>query len=264
MTQRLPALFLGHGSPMSMVTDNPERRAIAALGRTLPRPRAALVITAHWETRGRTHLTTAPHPSTIHDFGGFPAELYRITYPAPTSPELIERAAQLLGEERIARDGGHGFDHGVYGVMRMLYPDADVPTVAMSLDRSLSAEAHLALGRKLAPLREEGVLVIGSGNIVHNLAHWRQLAGTRPDWAEEFRARINAALRDGADAALTQFAPDDRAAALAVNSAEHYLPLLYVAGVRLPGDEVTIFNDSLDGALTMTSAVIGDPALLAQ
>jgi 4,5-DOPA dioxygenase extradiol len=262
MTQRLPALFLGHGSPMTVITDGPERRAWQALGKSLPRPRAILVISAHWETSGASHLTVGEQPRTIHDFGGFPDELFAIQYPAPGSAELVERVAALLGEDRIRRDDTWGFDHGSWGVVRPMYPDADVPMVQLSLDRSLLAEEHIALGRKLAPLRDEGVLIIGSGNVVHNLRLWRQFAGTRPDWAVDFQRRINAAMVAGDEAALTRFTAEDQAAMAAINSAEHYLPLLYVAGAQLPGDEVGVFSDSIDGALSMTSYLIGDTALL--
>lgn len=258
----MPALFLGHGSPMTVITDNPERRAMQALGAVLPRPKAILCVTAHWETQGRTHLTVGAAPRTIHDFRGFPQALYEMTYPAPGSDELVEQIAELLGEDRIASDAAWGFDHGVWGVLQPMLPAADVPVVAMSLDRTLDADGHVAMGRKLASLRDEGVLIVASGNVIHNLAHWRQTAGTVPDWADEFRRRINAAMEADDTGALTRFAADDQAAALAINSAEHYLPLLYVAGARLPGDGIAVFNDSIDGSLSMTSYLLGDVALL--
>jgi 4,5-DOPA dioxygenase extradiol len=263
MTQRLPVLFLGHGSPMTAITDGPERRAWQRLGQTLPRPKAILVISAHWETHGQTHLTVGAGPRTIHDFRGFPPELYALHYPAPGSDGLVDRIAELLGEERILRDDGWGFDHGTWGVVQPMFPAADIPLVAMSLDRSLTMEQHLALGQRLAPLRDEGVLLIGSGNIVHNLALWRASIGTVPDWAEDFRARNNAAILGDDRSALTQFAADDHAAAKAINSTEHYLPLLYAIGARQPGDDAALFNDTLEGSLSMTSLLLGDTALLA-
>lgn len=262
MTKRLPALFLGHGSPMTLVTRNPEVEKVAAIGAALPPIRAVLCISAHYESRGRTHLTIGDAPRTIHDFRGFPDELYKVTYPAPGADWLVERVAVLIGEERCARDAAWGFDHGVYGVLLPLFGGATVPTVAMSLDRSLTPHRHLELGRALAPLRDEGVLVVGSGNIVHNLALYRQTAGTRPDWAVAFQGRINAALLTGDDAGLVDLAAGGEAAALAVNSGEHYLPLLYAAGARLPGDTVSLFNDSIDGALSMTSACLAPSASL--
>lgn len=262
MTDRLPALFLGHGSPMTVISDVPERAAWVALGAALPRPKAILVISAHWETQGKTHVTVGAHPRTIHDFRGFPDELFAMQYPAPGSDALVDRIEQLLGADRVARDDSWGFDHGAWGVIQPMYPDADIPMVAMSLDRTLDGDAHIALGRALAPLRDEGVLIVGSGNVIHNLALWRQYAGTRPEWALTFRARINAAVTADDHAALTRFAPDDSAAAAAINSAEHYLPLLYAVGARLPGDAVGVFNDTVEGALSMTSYVIGDTAAL--
>lgn len=247
---------------MTVITDGPDRRAWQALGKALPRPTAILAITAHWETQGRSHLTVGDRPRTIHDFRGFPQELFDMRYPAPGSAGLVARVTELAGADRIAADESWGFDHGAWGVVQPMYPAADIPLVAMSLDRSLGAAEHLALGRALAPLRDEGVLIIGSGNIVHNLALWRQVAGTQPDWALDFRARSNAAILSGDDQALISFAPDDRGAALSINSAEHYLPLLYVLGTRLPGDRTALFNDTLDGALSMTSVLVGDTALL--
>lgn len=256
MTTRLPALFVGHGSPMTTITDGAERRSWQALGQALPRPRAILAITAHWETNGATHLTAGEAPRTIHDFRGFPEELFDLRYPAPGSPELVERVAALLGHDRVVRDATWGFDHGAWGVVQPMYPDADIPMVAMSLDRALSPAQHLALGERLAPLRDEGVLIVASGNVVHNLALWRQSAGTVPDWAAGFQGRINAALMADDRPALLDLEGED--ARLAVNSGEHYLPLLYAAGARLPEDETVLFNDTIDGALSMTSVLFGE------
>jgi 4,5-DOPA dioxygenase extradiol len=258
MTERLPALFLGHGSPMTTITDGPERRSWQALGRALPRPKAILAITAHWETQGATHLTAGPAPRTIHDFRGFPQELFDIRYPAPGSADLVERVAALLGHDRVVRDDTWGFDHGAWGVLLPMYPEADVPLVAMSLDRALSPRQHLGLGERLAPLRDEGVLIVASGNVIHNLALLRQSQGTVPDWAAKFHERTNAAIR--ADDRELLLALDDEPARLAVNTGEHYLPLLYAVGARLPGDEAVIFNDVVDGSLSMTSVLFGEPA----
>ena len=262
MTQRLPALFLGHGSPMTTITDEPERLAWQALGKVLPLPVAILVISAHWETEGAVHVTAGEWPKTIHDFRGFPPELYALQYPAPGSAKLIARLEGLLGAQAVQPASDWGFDHGAWGVMQPMFPDADIPMVEMSLNRSLSPAQHLELAAKLAPLRDEGMLIVGSGNILHNLGLWRQFAGTRPAWAVDFQSRINAAVASGDHAALTTFAPGDVAAAKAINSAEHYLPLLYPVGVRLPGDDVGVFNDTIDGALSMTCYLIGDTALL--
>lgn len=262
MTNRLPVLFLGHGSPMTVISDVPERAAWVALGKALPRPKAILVVSAHWETHGKSHVTAGDAPRTIHDFRGFPDELYAVQYPAVGSNDLVERVVELLGEDRVQRDDSWGFDHGSWGVVQPMYPAADIPMIQLSLDRAASPQEHMARAATLAPLRDEGVLIVASGNVVHNLALWRQFAGTRPDWAVEFQERINAAVATADNAALTHFPPDDQAAHAAINSAEHYLPLLYAVGARLPGDEVGVFNDTIDGALSMTSYLIGDPALL--
>lgn len=262
MTTRLPSLFLGHGSPMTAITDCPERSAWQALGRALPRPRAVLVVSAHWETSGRTHVTAGEAPRTIHDFRGFPPELHAVQYPAPGAPWLVERIAALLGEDRIQRDDSWGFDHGAWGVVMPMFPDADIPLVAMSLDRSLDGDGHLALGAALAPLRDEGVLIVGSGNIIHNLQLWWKGQDAFLPWAPQFAHRIFDAIRTSDHPALTRFAPDDEAATLAINSGEHYLPLLYTVGARLPGDEVGFFNDTHESALAMTSVIIGDTALI--
>lgn len=262
MTSPMPALFLGHGSPMTTISDVPERRAWQKLGAVLPRPRAILAITAHWETQGRTHLTAGPSPRTIHDFRGFPQALHDVRYPAPGSPELIARIGALVGADRIEADSSWGFDHGAWGVVLPMYPQADIPMVAMSLDRALAPAEHHALGTALAPLRDEGVLIVASGNIVHNLALDRVAAGAQLDWAEDFRRRSNAAILAGDDAALIDLAPDDEPARKAVNSGEHYLPLLYALGARRPGDGTALFNDTLEGALSMTAVLIGDTNLL--
>jgi len=263
MSDRQPALFIGHGSPMTMITDNPERTFLGRVGEALTRPRAVLCISAHWETRDAIHVTAPGHPRTIHDFRGFPQALFDWRYSAESPAWLVERVEALAGTNKIARDAEWGYDHGTWGVLDLLFPGEHLPTVAMSLDRALDPDALLALGRALAPLRDEGVMIVGSGNIVHNLSLYGQTRGTVPDWASEFQARINRAVIADDATALTGFAADDTAAAAAINSAEHYLPLLVTVGTRLPGDSVAIFNDTIDGALSMTSYLIGNPAPLA-
>lgn len=247
---------------MTMITENPERRAMEELGHRLTRPDAILVVTAHWETRGETRLTSGTAPPIIHDFRGFPQALFDMRYPAPGAPELAERVAALIGATAVP-DLDHGFDHGVWGTLLPMFPDADIPVVAMSVDMTLDGEGHRQIGERLAPLRDENVLIVGSGNVVHNLALWRATAGTRPDWAEDFRARTNNALLNRRDADLTAFTPEDRAAQAAVNSGEHYVPLLYPLGTRHQDDEVALFNDTMDGALTMTSVLWGDASMVA-
>ncbi|MBV1687250.1 4,5-DOPA dioxygenase extradiol [Novosphingobium sp. G106] len=253
----MPVLFLGHGAPITAITDGPERRTWQALGKALPRPRAILAVTAHWETQGRTHVTSEAHPRTIHDFRGFPQELYDLRYPSPGSPELAKQVIDLLGTDRATGDESWGYDHGTWGVVQPMYPAADIPMVAMSLNRSLDTEGHFAIGRALSPLRDEGVLIVASGNVIHNLPLWFKTTGTQPGWAVDFRARTNAAILAGDDAALLHFASEDDAAAKAINSGEHYLPLLYALGARRQGDDTKLLNDTLDGALSMTSVLIG-------
>lgn len=263
MKDRMPTLFLGHGSPMTVITDNPARASFVALGQSLPRPRAILCVSAHWETNdGRVHLTAGPAPKTIHDFRGFPEELFAMQYPAPGSPALVERIAGLIGEDRVARDDGWGFDHGTWGVLQPMFPACDIPTVQLGLDRTLDGAGHLAIGRAIAPLRDEAVLIVASGNVVHNLALWRQLQGITPEWAVEFDNRVADAVVEGNEDALTRFSAEDTAAAQCVNSAEHYLPLLYPVGARLPGDHVSVFNQWVEGVLSMTSYLFGDPRLV--
>ncbi len=246
---------------MTMITENPERRAMEELGRRLPRPDAILAITAHWTTHGETRLTSGTAPHTIHDFRGFPQELFDMRYPAPGSPKLAQRAAELIGNGAVL-DDGHGFDHGVWGTLLPMFPAAEIPVVAMSVDMALNGEEHRRIGERLAALRDENVLILASGNLIHNISLWRQSKGTQPEWAVDFRGRTNSALLEREDAGLLAFAADDRAAHAAINSGEHYVPLLYPLGARQPDDEVALFNDTLDGALSMTSVIWGDASLV--
>lgn len=247
---------------MTMITDNPERAAMEELGRRLPRPDAILAVTAHWETRSETRLTSGTAPPTIHDFRGFPQALFDMRYPAPGSPDLARRVAALIGPTSVL-DDAHGFDHGVWGTLLPMFPAADIPVVAMSVDMALGGEGHRRIGERLAPLRDENVLILGSGNVIHNLALWRESRGTQPDWALDFRQRTNTALLERQDETLVGFEAGDRSAASAVNSGEHYVPLLYPLGTRQADDAVALFNDTLDGALSMTSVLWGDASLVA-
>ncbi|HVP38336.1 MAG TPA: 4,5-DOPA dioxygenase extradiol [Candidatus Saccharimonadales bacterium] len=238
---RQPALFVGHGSPVNAIEDNVWSRAFRALAAGLPRPRAVLAVSAHWFVPG-SYLTANEHPETIHDFFGFPPALYDVRYPAPGDPELARRAVALLGAERAAPRSNWGLDHGTWSVLRHLLPAADCPVVQLSIHAGLPPEAHLELGRVLAPLREEGVLLLGSGNIVHNLRHAlgsraRSESGT-PAWAAAFDANVAgaAAQRDGAFLAR---ALDSEAGRISHPSPDHYLPLLYVAGATHPDDAVS-------------------------
>lgn len=251
---RMPAVFLGHGNPMLALGGNEFSRAWRALGARLPRPRAILCISAHWETAGR-RVTAMPEPRTIHDFYGFPPELFAVRYPAPGAPELAARIADLL--PGTVGDLDWGLDHGTWAPLRHVYPQADLPVVQLSLDRGSDPPAQLALARKLAPLREEGVLVVGSGNLVHNLRRAKWGGGEPYAWALAFDAAVAQALADDDGAALADYASLHPQALLAVPTPEHYLPMLYVQGVRHPGDRLEFFNEAIDlGSIGMRSFVL--------
>ena len=249
-TMRMPVLFAGHGSPMNAIEDNQWSRGFAALARLTGTPRAILCISAHWFVPG-TFVTGEERPKTIHDFGGFPEALYEVRYPAPGSAALAARAGQLTGATPRT---DWGLDHGAWSVLMHTFPDAKVPVVQLSIDHRLSPEEHLALGRKLAPLRDEGVLIAGSGNITHNLRH----AFTRrdfPAWAANFDAAAAEALKraDG-DALAKLLSTDD--GRRAHPTPDHYLPLLYAAGAASPGDQVSFPIEGFDlGSLSMRSVI---------
>ena len=251
-----PVLFIGHGSPMNAVEDNDWARAWYALGKLLPRPRAILCISAHWQTAG-IRVCSADKPRTIHDFGGFPPALYRIEYPAPGDPALAERVAGLIDPVlEPVLDAKYGLDHGAWQVLLHLFPDADVPVVQLSLDLRRPGLQHFAIGQMLAPLRDEGVLVLGSGNIVHNLRMVDSRNPTPPDWALAFRDRVNGHIAAGEFRALADF-ESLADARLAAPTPEHYLPLLYALALARPGDDLELFNDDVWSTLSMTSLAIG-------
>lgn len=259
-TERMPVLFLGHGSPMNAIEENEFVAGFRQAGATLPKPHAILCVSAHWETRG-TQVTAMPHPRTIHDFGGFPQELFAVQYPAPGSPELAQETQRLVKSSPVTLDHAWGLDHGAWSVVKHLYPEADVPVIQLSLDRGLSPERHYALAQELSALRDKGVLIIGSGNMVHNLgmAAWDKLDSPFAyDWAQEASERMKAGITSGDDRALIDFRKQGHAFDLAIPTAEHYLPLLYALALKQKGDEVSLFNDKpVAGSLTMTSVRIG-------
>jgi len=258
---RMPVLFLGHGSPMNAIEDNAWRRGWARVAAEIPRPRAILMVSAHWETQGIA-LTSGDAPETIHDFFGFPQPLSDVRYAAPGAPWLAERARDLIAGSnvpvsRIVMDAQRGFDHGAWSVLLPMYPAADIPLVQLSLDRSLAPAQHLELARALAPLRDEGVLVIGSGDIVHNLRVDFRRAGVQP-WALTFNETAKALIVSDDAVALANYEALGPEALASINSAEHYLPLLYVVGLRGAGDVVRFFNDDVFAAISMTSVIIGE------
>jgi len=237
---RQPVLFAGHGSPMNAIEDNRWSRALRALGPQLPRPRAVLAISAHWFVEG-TYATGNDRPETIHDFGGFPGALYQVQYPAPGDPALARRAVELLAGRQASLRSDWGLDHGTWSVLRHLFPAADVPVVQLSIDGRLPPEGHLAIGEALAPLREEGVLILGSGNLTHNLRHAfsaaaRSHAGT-PSWASAFDAQAARAVEQR-DTAFLLRALGTEAGRMCHPTPDHYLPLLYAVGASRPDDRI--------------------------
>ena len=261
-TAKMPVLFLGHGSPMNAIEENDFVAGFRKVGREVPRPSAVLCISAHWETRG-TFVTAMEQPRTIHDFGGFPQALFDVQYPAPGSPELAREAQALVKKTQVELDDRHwGLDHGAWSVIKHLYPDADVPVIQMSLDQTKPAQYHYELARELAALREKGVLIVGSGNMVHNLRRvaWDRLNDVDFgfDWAIEASAKMKSHILAGDHQPLIQFRAQGKAFDLAIPTPEHYLPLLYVLALQDKGEEAALFNDrAVAGALTMTSVRVG-------
>jgi len=257
---RLPVVFVGHGSPMNAIEDNRWSRSFKELGERLPEPRAILAVSAHWYVAG-TFVTSNEKPRTIHDFGGFPPELYQMQYPAPGDVELALRVAMLVGDESGAPSAEWGLDHGTWSVLHHMRPRADRPVVQLSIDARLPPARHLALGRALAPLRDEGVLILGSGNITHNLgdAFARMAAGdaTTPEWAARFDSDVVTALEQHDHGFLERVATSD-VGRLAHPTLDHYLPLLYAAGAADERDVVRFPVSGFDaGSLSMRAVVFG-------
>ncbi|MDR3507565.1 MAG: 4,5-DOPA dioxygenase extradiol [Caulobacteraceae bacterium] len=262
-SQRMPVVFFGHGSPMIALETNDTTRAWAAIAEAIPRPKAILCVSAHWLTKG-VGVTAMDKPRTIHDFGAFPQALFDVQYPAPGAPDLAERVRQILAPTRVILDQqAWGLDHGTWSVLVKAYPKADVPVVQLSMDVDLSPQGHFDLGRRLAPLRDEGVLIIASGNIVHNLPKmdWSAQNGPAFDWAARFNDAMRTAIAEDRPDAVVEFASLGRDASLSVPSPDHFWPLLYILGARAPGEAASFPVDHIEyGSLSMTSVVIGaDP-----
>lgn len=260
-SEKMPVLFLGHGSPMNAIEENEFVRGFRDVGKKLPKPSAILCISAHWETRG-TFVTAMEKPRTIHDFGGFPPALYEVQYPAPGSPELAAQTRELVGKTQIGLDDKWGLDHGCWSVVKHLYPDADVPVIQMSLDYNQGPQYHYELSKELAALRKKGVLIVGSGNMVHNLrmVAWDRLNDDEYgyDWAIEASEKMKSYIHSGDHQPLINYRSQGRAFELAVPSPDHYLPLLYALALKEENEAVALFNDkAIAGSLTMTSVVIG-------
>jgi len=255
----MPAIFFGHGNPMNAIEVNAYTRGWAAIGTRLPRPEAVLAISAHWYVPG-TAVTAMPRPRTIHDFGGFPRALYEVVYPAPGHPALASRVRAMLAPLPVGRDEQWGLDHGTWSVLCHLFPEADVPVVQLSIDETQPAAFHYELGRRLAPLRDEGVLVVGSGNLVHNLHAyaWGGHSVEPFDWAVRFEKRARELLVAHDDKPLIGYETLGRDAMLSVPTPEHYLPLLYVIGLRREGEPVTFPIEGVDGgSVSMLTIQLG-------
>lgn len=256
MATRMPTIFVGHGSPLNAVLDNAYTRAWKTLGARMPRPRAVLAVSAHWYVRG-TAVTAMTAPPTIHDFGGFPRELYEMQYSAPGSPELAGRVQRLLAPLAVAADHRWGLDHGTWSVLIHLLPDADVPVVQLSIDATKPASFHYDVGTKLRPLRHEGVLVLGSGDVVHNLREY-SFGGNAVeplDWALRFESRAKALINDRDHGPLIDYASLGEDARLSIPTPDHYLPLLYVLGASDERDVAAFPLEGIDGGSVSMLAV---------
>lgn len=253
----LPALFIGHGSPMNALEDNRYTRVWRQLGRDIARPSAILSISAHWYVP-QTAVTAMPRPETIHDFGGFPKALFDFRYPAPGDLPLAARIQQLLAPTPVAAAQEWGLDHGTWSVLAHMFPAADIPVVQFSLDSRLAPQFHYEIGRKLAPLRDEGVLLLANGNLIHNLRTIRWEDGAAPfPWAERIDAMLRQRIVQGDHAALIDYLSLDPEMRLAAPTPEHFLPLLYVLGAQRANDKITFPVDTIDmGSISMLSVAL--------
>lgn len=259
-TEKMPVLFLGHGSPMNAIEENQFVTGFRNVAKTLPKPNAILCISAHWFTKG-TKVTAMEMPETIHDFGGFPQELFNVQYPAKGSPELAQITHELVLPTPVELDEKWGLDHGAWSVIKHLYPNADIPIIQLSIDYTKSAQYHFELAQKLQALRNKGILIIGSGNIVHNLRLVDFANFDRDnygyDWAIEARETVNNYLIDGNYQPLIEYEKQSTAVQMAIPSPDHYLPLIYTLGLQQKGERISLFNDKLvAGSLSMTSLKI--------
>ncbi|TXF77433.1 4,5-DOPA dioxygenase extradiol [Chryseobacterium sp.] len=260
-TEKMPVLFLGHGSPMNAIEENQFVQGFRNISKEIPKPNAILCVSAHWFTNG-TFVTAMEMPKTIHDFYGFPEELFSVQYPAPGNPELATQTATLLLPDVVEEDHNWGLDHGAWSVIRHLYPNAEIPVIQLSIDYTKPPQHHFDLAARLQKLREKGILIIGSGNIVHNLrmVDFRHIntVGYGYDWAFEAREKTNNWLLDGNYRNLIEYERQGTFMQTAVPSPDHYLPLIYSLGLKEKSDTISLFNDELiAGSLSMTSVRIG-------
>jgi len=260
-TDKMPVLFLGHGSPMNAISENEFVTGFRNIAKEIPKPNAILCVSAHWETRG-TFVTAMEKPITIHDFGGFPKELFDVQYPAPGNPELAKETKALIKKTEVGLDEKWGLDHGAWSVIKHLYPKADIPVIQMSLDYHQTPQYHYELAKELSSLRKKGVLIVGSGNMVHNLGMiaWDKLNADEYgfDWAIEANEKMKEFILNGDHKQLINFRSQGKSFDLAIPTPEHYLPLLYSLALKEETDKVSLFNDkAVAGSLTMTSLKIG-------
>jgi 4,5-DOPA dioxygenase extradiol len=260
-TDLMPILFVGHGSPMNAIEENEFVDGWREVVKSLPKPKAILCVSAHWETSG-TSVTAMAKPATIHDFGGFPPELFEVQYPAPGNPELAKEVRSIITKTEVGLDDKWGLDHGCWSVMRRMYPGADIPVIELSLDYLKPAQYQYELAGELLSLRKKGILIIGSGNMVHNLrlVDWNNMdtPGVGYDWAIEANEKMKELIISGNHKALIDYRSQGKAFDLAIPTPEHFLPLIYALALKQEDDKVTFFNDkAVGGSLTMTSVRIG-------
>jgi 4,5-DOPA dioxygenase extradiol len=255
-TDLMPVLFVGHGSPMNAIEENRFHVAWRRIAERIPRPQSIVCVSAHWESNG-VLVTSSTQPETIHDFTGFPTELARFRYPAHGDPHLAERITEIVKHARVRMDPRRGLDHGAWGVLCAMYPDADVPVVQLSLDATESAAFHYRLAKDLAPLRTRGVLILASGNIVHNLRRFEFERQEAQDWALRFTEAVKQRIASFDHTDLVAYEKLGRDAQLSVPSPEHYWPLLYALAQQSRADTVEFFNDEVVSSISMTSVLIG-------
>lgn len=259
-TERMPVLFLGHGSPMNAIEENQFVDGFRNVAKTIPKPKAIICISAHWYTNG-TKVTSMSMPPTIHDFGGFPDELFKVQYPAHGSPELAKETKEILKPISVELDEKWGLDHGAWSVIKHLYPKADIPVIQLSIDYTKPASYHFALANQLSALRNKGILIIGSGNIIHNLGlvDFKNFEKDNYgyDWAIEAHEKINNWLLDGNFQPIIDYDKQGKSVALAAPTPDHFLPLIYALGLKEKSENLSLFNDKLvAGSLSMTSIKI--------
>lgn len=259
MATPMPSIFFGHGNPMITLSENNYTKGWAAIGAMAPRPKGVLCVSAHWYIPA-TSVTTMPYPRTIHDFGGFPRELFEITYPAPGAPWLADRVQALLSPLSVGSDEAWGFDHGTWTVLRHVFPEADVPIVQLSIDKTKPAAFHYNIGKQLAPLRDEGVMIVGSGNLVHNLSaySWDQADAKPLEWAARFDKHARDLLLAGEDIPLIEYSKLGQDALMSVPTLDHYLPLLYIIALRREDELISFPVEGFDGgSMSMLTVRMG-------